>query len=192
MSFLSPTNWIRPLGHQLWKRRTFLLSIATVILFVLLFAQFSDVNSPSRPLPLPFSFNRYISMENRPQAVSKGRDHESNYRGAQSGAVLPKPLPLNNGHSSDIDFDAPIILPSGESNDPEIKHRRNFIKDMMLFAWNGYVQYAWGENELKPISKKPHLQGIFGRGKMGKKLEVLFENAALMFSKIIESFQVPP
>ena len=30
-------------------------------------------------------------------------------------------------------------------------------------AWDAYVQYAWGDNELKPISKKGHTPIIFGR-----------------------------
>lgn len=134
---------------------------------MLLFAQFSDVNSPSRPLPLPFSFNRYISSKSRPQPASRVQNHDVYFGAAQSGAVLPKPFPVNNGHLPGVDSDSPIILPSGEPSDPETKKRRDFIRDMMLFAWNGYVKYAWGENELKPISKNPHLQGIFGRGKIG-------------------------
>ncbi|KHN76897.1 Mannosyl-oligosaccharide 1,2-alpha-mannosidase C52E4.5 [Toxocara canis] len=44
-------------------------------------------------------------------------------------------------------------------NDEEI---RTFIRNMMLYAWNGYKRYAWGENEVQPISKKPHSQAIFG------------------------------
>ena len=34
---------------------------------------------------------------------------------------------------------------------------------MTLFAWNSYKKYAWGENELKPVSKRGHLAGIFGK-----------------------------
>lgn len=33
---------------------------------------------------------------------------------------------------------------------------------MTLFAWNSYKKYAWGKNELKPISKTGHTPGIFG------------------------------
>ena len=33
---------------------------------------------------------------------------------------------------------------------------------MTLLAWNSYKKYAWGKNELKPLSKKGHLPGIFG------------------------------
>jgi mannosyl-oligosaccharide alpha-1,2-mannosidase len=33
---------------------------------------------------------------------------------------------------------------------------------MTLRAWNGYKKYAWGKNELKPLSKQGHTAGIFG------------------------------
>lgn len=34
---------------------------------------------------------------------------------------------------------------------------------MTYFAWNSYKQYAWGKNELKPLSKTSHTPGIFGQ-----------------------------
>ena len=34
---------------------------------------------------------------------------------------------------------------------------------MAQHAWKGYVQFAWGDNELKPISKRGHSASIFGR-----------------------------
>ncbi|XP_031554360.1 mannosyl-oligosaccharide 1,2-alpha-mannosidase IA-like [Actinia tenebrosa] len=55
----------------------------------------------------------------------------------------------------------------GEPADPITKHRRNFVKKMMKHAWNGYVTYAWGSNELRPISKTGHSASIFGTGSMG-------------------------
>lgn len=48
--------------------------------------------------------------------------------------------------------------------DKEILAKRNFIKNMTLHAWNGYKTFAWGKNELKPISKRGHSAGIFGGG----------------------------
>ncbi len=30
------------------------------------------------------------------------------------------------------------------------------VKDQYLHAWNSYKQYAWGHDELNPLSKKPH------------------------------------
>ncbi len=32
----------------------------------------------------------------------------------------------------------------------------NNVKTEFLHAWNGYKKYAWGHDELKPITKKPH------------------------------------
>lgn len=33
---------------------------------------------------------------------------------------------------------------------------------MTRFAWTNYEKYAWGQNELKPLSKTGHSAGIFG------------------------------
>ena len=38
---------------------------------------------------------------------------------------------------------------------------------MMLHAWNNYAQYAWGQNELKPMSRAGHSAGIFGQSAVG-------------------------
>ena len=38
---------------------------------------------------------------------------------------------------------------------------------MMQHAWKGYTTYAWGSNELRPISKRGHSAGIFGRRPLG-------------------------
>ena len=33
---------------------------------------------------------------------------------------------------------------------------------MTRFAWENYRKYAWGRNELKPLSRSGHQAGIFG------------------------------
>ena len=38
---------------------------------------------------------------------------------------------------------------------------------MMKFAWDGYVVYAWGQNELNPITKSGHSGSIFGSAYLG-------------------------
>ena len=38
---------------------------------------------------------------------------------------------------------------------------------MTKHAWSGYVQYAWGENELKPMTKRGHSPVIFGHSRLG-------------------------
>lgn len=49
----------------------------------------------------------------------------------------------------------------------QAEFRRNFVRDMMKHAWHGYATYAWGYNEVKPESKLPHTESIFGGEKMG-------------------------
>lgn len=79
--------------------------------------------------------------------------------------VLPKPdLKLqtrNDGNWS------PIPFSSGEDPDPEIRHRRDVVREMMQHAWSNYVKYAWGENELNPNTRTGHSAGIFGNSKFG-------------------------
>jgi len=49
----------------------------------------------------------------------------------------------------------------------QAEYRRNFVRDMMKHAWKGYAEYAWGYNEVKPVSKAPHTESIFGGEKLG-------------------------
>lgn len=55
----------------------------------------------------------------------------------------------------------------GEPDDPITKIRREKVKEMMKFAWDSYTKYAWGGNELRPISKRTHNSGIFGSVSLG-------------------------
>ena len=38
---------------------------------------------------------------------------------------------------------------------------------MMKHAWANYEKYAWGSNELRPISKRGHSASIFGTLNLG-------------------------
>ena len=38
---------------------------------------------------------------------------------------------------------------------------------MMKHAWINYEKYAWGSNELRPISKRGHSASIFGTLSLG-------------------------
>ncbi|XP_071539362.1 mannosyl-oligosaccharide 1,2-alpha-mannosidase IA isoform X2 [Panulirus ornatus] len=63
---------------------------------------------------------------------------------------------------------APLpVVQGGEDADPVARQRRDKVKEMVLHAWRGYKTYAWGKNELRPVSKRGHTAGIFGRQDMG-------------------------
>lgn len=38
---------------------------------------------------------------------------------------------------------------------------------MTVHAWNNYKLYAWGKNELRPLSKQAHYGGVFGANDFG-------------------------
>jgi mannosyl-oligosaccharide alpha-1,2-mannosidase len=46
-----------------------------------------------------------------------------------------------------------LNLNSSLDPESELRERSLFVKQMMKHSWNSYVQYAWGLNELEPISK---------------------------------------
>lgn len=37
----------------------------------------------------------------------------------------------------------------------------------MKYAWDSYVKYAWGQNELRPVSRHGHSASIFGNTALG-------------------------
>ncbi|XP_017852479.1 mannosyl-oligosaccharide alpha-1,2-mannosidase IA isoform X1 [Drosophila busckii] len=45
--------------------------------------------------------------------------------------------------------------------------RREHVKQMMEHAWHNYKLYAWGKNELRPLSQRPHSGSIFGSYDLG-------------------------
>ncbi|KAJ0178934.1 hypothetical protein K1T71_005709 [Dendrolimus kikuchii] len=60
-----------------------------------------------------------------------------------------------------------VVVAVGPDTDPENKKKLETVKEMMRHAWNNYKLYAWGKNELKPISKRAHLSSVFGGGDLG-------------------------
>ncbi|OXB62210.1 hypothetical protein ASZ78_009808 [Callipepla squamata] len=59
-------------------------------------------------------------------------------------------------------FRQPVGAVGREPADPVVRQRRDKIKEMMKYAWDNYKRYAWGLNELKPISKQGHSSNLFG------------------------------
>ncbi|XP_055371488.1 mannosyl-oligosaccharide alpha-1,2-mannosidase IA isoform X1 [Condylostylus longicornis] len=45
--------------------------------------------------------------------------------------------------------------------------KREIVKQMMKHAWDNYKLYAWGKNELRPLSQRAHSGSIFGSHELG-------------------------
>lgn len=77
----------------------------------------------------------------------------------QSASATSKPREESTEHT--------LVLFPGEPKDPIVRERRNKVREMMQHAWSNYEQYAWGQNELRPVTKRGHAAGIFGKTSMG-------------------------
>lgn len=55
----------------------------------------------------------------------------------------------------------------GEDRDESVRKKRDKVKEMMKHAWDNYVRYAWGKNELRPVSKRGHNGSVFGSQPLG-------------------------
>ncbi|KAI4494867.1 hypothetical protein M0804_001068 [Polistes exclamans] len=73
-------------------------------------------------------------------------------------AVAPPPAPLPGPY---------VVRQPNPPLDDVTHQRREKIKEMMKHGWDNYVRYAWGKNELRPITKKGHSASIFGTSTMG-------------------------
>ncbi|XP_050074495.1 mannosyl-oligosaccharide alpha-1,2-mannosidase IA [Anopheles maculipalpis] len=66
-------------------------------------------------------------------------------------------------------FPAGLIFNASVGEDPDraVREKRNKVKEMMVHAWSNYKLYAWGKNELRPLSKRGHSNSIFGSFDLG-------------------------
>ncbi|XP_030381622.1 mannosyl-oligosaccharide alpha-1,2-mannosidase IA isoform X2 [Scaptodrosophila lebanonensis] len=64
-----------------------------------------------------------------------------------------------------------LQLPMGggghQPADARLEEKREKLKEMMQHAWHNYKLYAWGKNELRPLSQRPHTGSIFGSYDLG-------------------------
>ncbi|XP_041798976.1 mannosyl-oligosaccharide 1,2-alpha-mannosidase IA isoform X1 [Chelmon rostratus] len=56
----------------------------------------------------------------------------------------------------------PLGRDYGKPSDPKTNERREKVKEMMKFAWDNYKRYAWGKNELRPLTRNGHIGNMFG------------------------------
>jgi mannosyl-oligosaccharide alpha-1,2-mannosidase len=135
------------------------------------------VNSPERfVIPAPDIVGHKPGKLSDMRILAEKIRREMNHINmSQQHAVAPAPpaldLPRVNVPAAAAAASSPdhssAGLPDGQDHDPEARRRRDVVKNMMLHGWNNYVQYAWGENELRPISRRGHSPGIFGSTKLG-------------------------
>uniref|UniRef100_A0A8C7P612 alpha-1,2-Mannosidase n=1 Tax=Oncorhynchus mykiss TaxID=8022 RepID=A0A8C7P612_ONCMY len=78
----------------------------------------------------------------------------------------------NQGANTDTSFDynkfqkcllkPHLGIEHGKPSDPQTLQRREKVKEMMKFAWDNYKSFAWGRNELRPLTRNGHIGNMFG------------------------------
>ncbi|XP_037541879.1 mannosyl-oligosaccharide 1,2-alpha-mannosidase IA [Nematolebias whitei] len=103
------------------------------------------------------------------KALLEAKDTLQKAPGVIKAEILTVKSQLANDRLSQGGNNLPVInyhRPPGATGhdpvDPETKERRAKIKQMMKHAWDGYRRYAWGSNELRPVSKQGHSSNLFG------------------------------
>ncbi|XP_033239428.1 mannosyl-oligosaccharide alpha-1,2-mannosidase IA isoform X1 [Drosophila pseudoobscura] len=73
-----------------------------------------------------------------------------------------------NGNDTGNPRGGNIVMDIRDHNPGGIQfERRAHVKQMMEHAWHNYKLYAWGKNELRPLSQRPHSGSIFGSYDLG-------------------------
>ncbi|XP_058975144.1 mannosyl-oligosaccharide alpha-1,2-mannosidase IA isoform X2 [Musca domestica] len=63
---------------------------------------------------------------------------------------------------------SPPFLVISDKNASMIDYpKRSHVVKMMQHAWENYKLYAWGKNELRPLSQRAHIGSIFGSQELG-------------------------
>ncbi|KAA0708364.1 Mannosyl-oligosaccharide 1,2-alpha-mannosidase IA [Triplophysa tibetana] len=95
------------------------------------------------------------TLQKRPEEIIKDIKREKEKIDGQMKNVKDDSLPL-------VEYLRPPGATGHEPSDPDTKEKRAKIKEMMQFAWDNYKHYAWGSNELRPVSKQGHSSNLFG------------------------------
>lgn len=60
---------------------------------------------------------------------------------------------------------------------------------MTLHAWNGYKKYAWGKNELRPLSKQPNQVEFLGYTNQDMGLTIVDSLDTLLIMNLTQQFE---
>ncbi|XP_034135867.1 mannosyl-oligosaccharide alpha-1,2-mannosidase IA isoform X1 [Drosophila guanche] len=103
------------------------------------------------------------SNSNAPtNGTGKSTELNSNGRNSTGGDMNGNNTESNSGRGNSVVMDIRDHNPGGIQFE-----RRAHVKQMMEHAWRNYKLYAWGKNELRPLSQRPHSGSIFGSYDLG-------------------------
>uniref|UniRef100_A0A669CCR2 alpha-1,2-Mannosidase n=1 Tax=Oreochromis niloticus TaxID=8128 RepID=A0A669CCR2_ORENI len=113
-----------------------------------------------------------VSYEATEVRLAGGKAQEDlNLSRSKTESASEKVTSSNHGANSDTFsykkfrrclFKPPLGRDNGRPVDPQTNERREKVREMMKFAWDNYKRYAWGKNELRPLTRNGHIGNMFG------------------------------
>ncbi|XP_076820198.1 mannosyl-oligosaccharide 1,2-alpha-mannosidase IA-like [Clavelina lepadiformis] len=110
------------------------------------------------------AINEAVNMMKVKDEIAEEKRKLSEEEAQRESKRLLEQLKKDEGYFGHI---KPYDHTRGTPIDEDVVKKRETVKDMMKLAWKSYHQYAWGANELKPISKQRHSANIFGSAETG-------------------------
>ncbi|XP_055005300.1 mannosyl-oligosaccharide 1,2-alpha-mannosidase IA [Boleophthalmus pectinirostris] len=123
------------------------------------------------------------TLQKRPDEIEKDILMEKQKVAKESAGVGGKDV----NHLPMVEYQRPPGATGREPMDAETRERRAKIKEMMKHAWDSYRRYAWGSNELRPVSKQGHSSNLFGSIKGATIVDAL---DTLYIMEMFEDFDV--
>ncbi|XP_020795972.1 mannosyl-oligosaccharide 1,2-alpha-mannosidase IA [Boleophthalmus pectinirostris] len=122
------------------------------------------------------SSTKLKNLSRKPSVSREGTEERLAGGKPQEDMTLPKSrteAATSSEHGTDMDtfsynkfrrclLKAPLGRDNGKPTDPQTNERREKVKEMMKFAWDNYKRYAWGKNELRPLTRNGHIGNMFG------------------------------
>lgn len=151
----------------------FIIAVPSLFIYFFYYDSLSEQVSPTRLQPSPViasgnssSTDDVISIvRDSHKYAGVGRNNATGGSDGQLPRIVPQPIASEE---------------ESRDPDPEIEKRRQLVKRMMQEAWDNYVRYAWGENELQPLTRNGKQDSIFGPAKIGATIVDSMDTLLLM------------
>ncbi|KAJ8676687.1 hypothetical protein QAD02_012474, partial [Eretmocerus hayati] len=119
-----------------------------------------DQQQQKQPLQPPKSV--VVNVRHRPAIERPSQGHQRHHD------QWLQPEEDEQGQSLETAMNNPYVVKEPTPPLDDVTHqRREKVKEMMKHGWDNYVRFAWGKNELRPVSGKAHSASVFGSTHMG-------------------------
>ncbi|XP_055841507.1 mannosyl-oligosaccharide alpha-1,2-mannosidase IA isoform X2 [Episyrphus balteatus] len=117
----------------------------------------------------PVIENDLQSQQQHQQILAMQQQQQHQVVGALPPPALKGSLNDDGQEMMPVGDVAQMQMPMDGHPDPSaaVEEKRMKVKEMMIHAWQNYKLYAWGKNELRPLSQRAHSGSIFGSYDLG-------------------------